>query len=189
VFNAGGAYVEPFFELIRSVISRLSARFGSKFCGSHACTVTQSACGALPAYACPCRVRTYEALQRRCRRFAKCAVAVAGGHASRCCLHCRRGWRSAGVVGKHGCARVGDRGVKTGRRMTKHPKLERGADGGVGVAVDGGYLANGSTLSAAAIRDSALGVCMASTCPDNVKRLETRRSVAQRPVSDPSSGC
>lgn len=45
--------------------------------------------------------------------------------------------------------------------MTKHPKLERGADGGVGVAVYGGYLANGSTLSAlsaAAIRDSALGV-------------------------------
>ena len=159
VFNAGGAYVEPFFELIRSVISRLSARFGSKFCGSHACTVTQSACGALPV--CARRVRTYEALQRGGRRFAKCAVAVAGGHASRCCLHCRRGWRSAGVVGKHGCARFGDRGVKTGRRMTKHPKLERGADGGVGVAVYGGYLANGSTLSAlsaAAIRDSALGV-------------------------------
>jgi hypothetical protein len=73
--------------------------------------------------------------------------------------------------------------------MTKHPKLERGADGGVGVAVDGGYLANGSTLSTAAIRDSALGVYMASTCPDNVERLETKRLVAQRPVSDPSFRC
>ena len=163
--------MEPFLELIRSVISRLSARFGSKFCGSHACTVTQSACGALPVHA--RRVRTYEALQRRGRRFAKCAVAVAGGHASRCCLHCRRGWRSAGVVGKHGCARFGDRGVKTGRRMTKHPKLERGADGGVGVAEDGGYPANGSTLTAAAIRDSALGVYMALTCADNVERVES----------------
>lgn len=37
--EAVGAYVEPFFVLIRSAISRFSARFGSKFCGSQAFTI------------------------------------------------------------------------------------------------------------------------------------------------------
>jgi hypothetical protein len=32
-------YAEPFLLLTKSVISRFRARFGSKFCGSHACTV------------------------------------------------------------------------------------------------------------------------------------------------------
>jgi hypothetical protein len=37
-----GSYVEPFLLLIKSVISRFRARFGSKFCGSHACTGSNS---------------------------------------------------------------------------------------------------------------------------------------------------
>lgn len=35
------AHALPFFAFIRSEISRLRARFGSKFCGSHALTVMQ----------------------------------------------------------------------------------------------------------------------------------------------------
>ena len=92
------------------MISRFSARFGSKFWGSQACTVTQSVYHGMPYRSCP--IRTYEALQRRGGSLAKRAVAVAGGHARRCCLHCRRRWRSAGIVGKHGCARFGKLGGK-----------------------------------------------------------------------------
>jgi hypothetical protein len=34
-------YAVPFFALIRSAISRFRARFGSKFCGSQACTTSR----------------------------------------------------------------------------------------------------------------------------------------------------
>lgn len=38
--RCNNSYAEPFLLLIKSVISRFKARFGSKFCGSHACTVS-----------------------------------------------------------------------------------------------------------------------------------------------------